>query len=383
MKILTALTYYRPHHSGLTIYTERLARALSKRGHEITILTSLFDPELKDEEHINGVKVQRMPVMFHLSKGVIMPKMWIKAWGLVKDADVVHLHLPQFDAMLIALYARLMRKPVLVTYHCDLLLPKGLIHSLANLGSDITNLITASLADKIIANSQDYIDHSPFLLCFKDKCEAIAPPIITEELSEEQAEAFRKANKIEAGQKVIGMMGRLATEKGAEFAIEAMPEILKRYPNARIIHGGQYKNVMGEEKYYEKLAPLIEALGSHWQFLGVVTEEQKSALFHHSDVLVAPSLNSTESYGMVQMEAMFCGTPAVCFDLPGSREPVRVTGMGEIVPMKDVHALAETIIRVLENSEKYQGDVEKIRREYSPEASAEKYEKIIEVLVGK
>ena len=46
MKILIVLTYYRPHISGLTIYAERLAHALVKRGHQVTVLTSRFDPAL-------------------------------------------------------------------------------------------------------------------------------------------------------------------------------------------------------------------------------------------------------------------------------------------------------------------------------------------------
>ena len=49
MRILTVLTYYRPHTSGLTIYVDRLARTLAKRGHEVTVLTSQFDPELPRE----------------------------------------------------------------------------------------------------------------------------------------------------------------------------------------------------------------------------------------------------------------------------------------------------------------------------------------------
>ena len=45
-----------------------------------------------------------------------------------------------------------------------------------------------------------------------------------------------------------------------------------------------------------------------------------------------PSLNSTESWGIVQVESMSCGTPVVATDLPGVRMPVKMTGMGRIVP---------------------------------------------------
>ena len=46
MKILEVLTYYRPWVSGLTIYVERLSRALVKQGHDVTVLTSQYDLSL-------------------------------------------------------------------------------------------------------------------------------------------------------------------------------------------------------------------------------------------------------------------------------------------------------------------------------------------------
>jgi glycosyltransferase involved in cell wall biosynthesis len=73
MRILTALTYYLPHISGLTIYTERLSKALADRGHQVTILTSQFDRTTPLEEHFDGVQIIRVPVVMRVSKGVIMP----------------------------------------------------------------------------------------------------------------------------------------------------------------------------------------------------------------------------------------------------------------------------------------------------------------------
>ena len=50
MKILTVLTYYRPHTSGLTIYAERLAQAFVKRGHQVTVMTTQYEKSLPREE---------------------------------------------------------------------------------------------------------------------------------------------------------------------------------------------------------------------------------------------------------------------------------------------------------------------------------------------
>ena len=69
MKILTVLTYYRPHTSGLTIYVERLARTLAAQGHQVTVLTSQYEPDLPREEVVDGVRILRAPVMLRISKG--------------------------------------------------------------------------------------------------------------------------------------------------------------------------------------------------------------------------------------------------------------------------------------------------------------------------
>ena len=73
MKILFILTYYRPHVSGLTIYVERLAKALAERGHTVTVLTSHYTQDLPNEEQMDGVRVVRAPVAFRFNKGVVMP----------------------------------------------------------------------------------------------------------------------------------------------------------------------------------------------------------------------------------------------------------------------------------------------------------------------
>lgn len=63
MKILIVLTYYRPHTSGLTIYAERLAKALVNRGHTVTVLTSQFEKSLQEREILDGVNIVRVPIL--------------------------------------------------------------------------------------------------------------------------------------------------------------------------------------------------------------------------------------------------------------------------------------------------------------------------------
>jgi glycosyltransferase involved in cell wall biosynthesis len=97
MNILQILTYYRPHISGLTIYVERLSKAFAKQGHSVTVLTSQYDKNLPLVEATEGVVIQRVPVAFRVSKGVIMPSFGPTAWRMVRWADIIHLQTSSLD----------------------------------------------------------------------------------------------------------------------------------------------------------------------------------------------------------------------------------------------------------------------------------------------
>ncbi|RPH61545.1 MAG: glycosyltransferase, partial [Chloroflexi bacterium] len=273
MRILTVLTYYRPHTSGLTIYAERLAEAFARRGHEVTILTSHFDKSTPAEETRNGVKIVRAPVLFRVSKGVIMPTLGWLAWKHVTQNDVVQLHLPQFDAPGFAYRARLLGKLAILTYHCDLQLPTGLFNRLVNLVVDNFNAIAAMLSNHIVTYTQDYADHSPFLSRYRDKLTPILPPVQLPPVLPGAIRAFAESHQTAARRPVIGMATRFATEKGVEILLAALPGIFEKYPNAQVLFAGQHLNVMGEEQYFARLAPQIreyEAQG-RWTFLGNLT----------------------------------------------------------------------------------------------------------------
>jgi glycosyltransferase involved in cell wall biosynthesis len=380
MRILSALTYYRPHYSGLTIYAERLARALVSRGHQVTVLTSRYDRSLPAREMRDGVQVIRPRVLMHISKGVLMPTMFYWAWVSIRQADIVHLHLPQLDAAYIALISHMLGKPVVLTYHCDLLLPKGFVHSVANQVSHLANRISLGLADDVVVNTLDYAQESTFLRHYLSKIRAIPTPVELSTPLPEDIQALQRRVGLQPGQPVIGMVARLAAEKGVEYLVEALPQILTAYPTARVLHVGQYQNVLGEEEYAQKLAPMIQALGEHWTFLGILPAPELSAFYQLCDVTVLPSLNSTESFGIVQVESMANGTPVVASNIPGVREPVRITGMGQTVPPGDALALAKRINEVLDYPERYQGNVEAVKEQFAPQHIAAEYEILFQEL---
>jgi glycosyltransferase involved in cell wall biosynthesis len=377
MRILTALTYYRPHTSGLTIYAERLAEALVRRGHTVTVLTSRHDPASALEETRNGVRIRRVPVAFRLSKGVIMPTFGFVATREILSHDVQLLHLPQFDAAGLALRGRVWKRPTIVTYHCDLLLQPGAFNRLVNVAVTWANHITARFAHRIVAYTEDFAQHSPYLTRYAAKRVQILPPVDLPE-PDVAALAARAGDHLEKAGPVVGMATRLASEKGIEVLLDALPAVLERYPDARVLYAGQHQDVWGEQQYAARVMPRIEQhqQAGRWKFLGVLEPAAMAAFFDAIDVLVVPSLNSTESFGLIQIEAMMRGTPAVAADLPGVRQPVRMTGMGRVVPVGDAPALADAILDILERGCSSAWSPGQVAARFHPDRCAEHYERL-------
>jgi len=383
MHILIGLTYYRPHTSGLTIYAERMARAFARRGHEVTILTSQDDDSLARLDCLDGITVVRVPPLMRVSKGLLMPGMPSMAWKLARRADVVNLHMPQLDAAYIAWIGKMMHKPVVLTYHCDLRLPHGLIHSVANQVSHAANHVAAWGSDAIVSLTRDYAEHSPYPIHYLDKLHVLDAPVELAPAGEADIRAFREKFGIHPGQRIIGMAARLATEKGVEFLVQALPQVLEHVPNARLLYVGTYQNVVGEDEYAARILPLIQGLKDHWSLVGNLSPVEMTAFFKTLEVLVMPSLNSTEAFGLVQVEAMSCGTPVIATDLPGVRVPVKMSGMGKIVPVADAGAIAQAILGILAEPERYRGNEAEIRHKYSPDVIAAGYEKLFQDILQK
>lgn len=385
MKILTVLTYYRPHTSGLTIYAERLARAFVKRGRQVTVMTTQFDPSLPREEFMDGVKVVRVPVAARVSKGTIAPTFGLVATQLVAQHDVVQLHLPQFDAPGVALRARLFGKPAVLTYHCDLLLPPGVFNRFVNSVVHFQNNMAGMLAHHISTYTQDYADHSPYLSRYASKLTPILPPVEMPDPLPGAVQAIAEKYRTHERRPVIGMVTRFAAEKGVEVLLDALPTIFKKYPNAQVLYAGQHQNVMGEQAYFDRLAPRIREyeISGHWTFLGNLAPVDLAAVYPNLDVLTVPSLNSTEAFGLVQIEAMMNGVPCVPSALPGVRQPVTMHGMGRVSKIGDAVDLAAAILEVLDNPQKYKGDVAAIKKTYDPATTAQEYEKLFARLMGK
>jgi glycosyltransferase involved in cell wall biosynthesis len=378
VKILFILTYYRPHVSGLTIYVERLAKALASRGHAVTVLTSRYAKDLAAEETVEGVRVVRVPVARRLNKGVFMPTFPFLAWREIRAHEVISIHLPQVEGALASFLTRLASRKPIITYHCDLHMPPVWYGKIVDRLTFLDNLLAGVLADKIVAYTQDFAEHSPFLARFRAKVRVILPPVVIPEPNQAGIDFLRRRVELKNGQPVIGFAARFAYEKGANYLIGALPRILQSLPDARVVFAGPYgRDVIGET-IWEDLQPLIKQYQPYLVFLGTLSPSQMADFFALCDVLIVASINNTESFGLVQVEAFMCGTPVVATDLPGVRQPVKMTGMGEIVPPADSEGLAAGILKVLAAPDHYAVPRAEVIRLFDMQGTVMEYERLFD-----
>jgi len=144
---------------------------------------------------------------------------------------------------------------------------------------------------------------------------------------------------------MVLMVSRLERHKGVDVLLRSVPHVLAVCPDARfVIAGPPHPSV---PKY--ELDNLVTDLGigNHVQFAGQVPDEELAALYRRASVCVLPSYY--EAFGLVAAEAMAFGVPVVATSAGGLPEVVEDGVTGILVPPGDVRALAEAIVRVLDD----------------------------------
>ena len=373
LKILIILLYYHPHSTGLTHYVRMLAEALARRGHEVTVVASCHSSDLPlGETTMNGVRVVRLWAPIALSRGRVMPTYPWAIYRLLREHDVVNMHIPLLETALVAFLSRIAGVKIIPTHHGDLILPKSLANDIITKIMFALYNYLAKRVPCIIGLSDDYADNSYYLRPYRQKVRIIYPPMIIPRPAPAGVEALRAKWQREGGP-LIGYAGRFVQEKRPDLLIRALDVINGVYPNARIVFAGEYD--ISYEGTWQRQQALVNKYQSQLIFLGLIRDKQALANFYAAcDVLVMPS--DSDCFPLVQGEAMLCGTPVVMTDIPGGRVAVKITGMGKLAKPGDWRSIGEATLAVLQDPEKYTQPRDVISGIFSFEDTVNRYESI-------
>lgn len=351
LNILLSSTYFYPYLSGLTDYPLALAKHFAKTSN-ITVLTFQHQRNLAKKTKYKNINIYRLPVHIRIFKGLwnfFYPFLALKE---VIKADIILINLPQFEGFILAVWAKLWHKKVYAIYHCELDFNKNIFYKAVARMANFSAQITCVLADKIIVYTKDYALNSSVLKKFLAKTTAVLPPVT---LALPDKGYFDKLQKISKDRSpIIGFSGRIAREKGLEYLFRAVKILQKTYPGLVLLCAGPYgRQVAGEENYYQKIKKIMDRDKISAIFLGKLSKSELASFYQVIDLLVLPSVNKTEAFGMVQIEAILSGKPVVASDLPGVRIPVVMTGMGETAKISNGQDLAQKIKTVWQNKDRY------------------------------
>lgn len=349
--IAAFLYYYEPYTSGLSKYAGSIINELAK-DNNVTVITSLYDKNLKKEETKNTVLIKRFPVLLALGKGVIAPAMIIHLIWNRRKYDKVLFFLPLAESGIVSLFLR--KKQIYAFYVCDLNMGNGFVNKFIEKVSYTLARITLNKAEKIVPLSKDYFNFSKvYRDKYKDKVAALFPKTELEykKVSDSEMSSYKKRLTIKNDDFVVGFLGRIVYEKGIDYLIDAVEILKQKIPNLKVIIGGDYKNIRGGS-IYDIIKDKIEANNDVVTVTGFVADEDIPKFFSSLNVFVLPSIDPLEAFGIVQVEAMKYGVPVVASGLPGVREIVQKTGFGIISEPKSASAIAEAILDIYNNSEK-------------------------------
>ena len=335
MRIAHIAPVFPPIRGGMGTAAYQQARALAHLGAEVTGFTRR---DARPASRPPGVEVVELPALIIKGNAACLPQV---LWRL-QGYDLVHLHYPFFGtAELVAARRLLAGPPVVLQYQMDVVGRGWLAYAFRWHRRTIFPFIV-KLADGIVVTTTDYAATS-FLgpqVAGSDSRVAVIPHGI--DLNHLSPNGDGESDRARLGITrrplifFLAQLDRTHYFKGLHILFDA----LARIPQAALVVGGD-GNMRRE---YEARAQSL-GLADRVRFAGDISDEQLPSYYRAADVVVLPSVDRTEAFGLVLLEAMACGRPVVASRLPGVRTLVDEGRTGYLVDPGNAKDLAEKIER--------------------------------------
>ena len=343
MKVLHIGKFFYPHKGGLEFYMRDTVVEFARRGVTCAALVHQHEADAGDSDAVyetggTKIRVVRAAVQFNLLFTPFSRSFRRQMERLLDEfrPDVLHLHLPNPSVFWVLTSARAKRIPWVIQWHSDVIaatLPMKVAY--AAYRPFEKRLLQRAAA--VVVSSQTYLDASEPLADYRDKCHVVPLGIDVSRYSQ----YLQAANKRQSGLKALPQgdsearvsvggpsdpndeshsptapqplrvlaVGRLTYYKGFRYLLDAVA----RVPDIRLTLVGT-----GDES--DDLRQRAKKLGitDRVEFTGGLDDAGLVRAFQACDCLCLPSIERTEAFGVVLLEAMYFGKPILSSRLPGS-----------------------------------------------------------------
>ena len=383
LNILHIGKYYPPYHGGIENFLSDLAEAQVAVGHRVTVLCHHHKRALKTtREARNGVKVIRARNLGNIAYAPFSPGFTRAVMSLEKtnSHDLIHVHLPNLSALFLTSCTAL--PPIVIHWHADVVSAPGM--SSLRLLYPFYGILEKKFlarASKIIVTSTDYLETSKPLTPYSKRCRVVplglnprrmtapcsirrfghgcvdsgrpsSPSGIQDALDgiryptgpfngfEEQKTLWDRISGVRC---LAVAVGRFTIYKGFDLLVRAASLV----PEVTFV-------IVGDGPLRKRIISLRRHLGVERNVLlpGMLSDRELHLLLGLSDMVILPSIERTEAFGLVLLEAMYYAKPLITTRVPGSGMNMVNTHdeTGLVVPPNDIQSLAQAIDRLYSHS---------------------------------
>ena len=344
MKIAQIVSTFPPYHGGIGNVAYCLSDHLSRLKYEVTVFTPM--KKWSDFDYKSFFKIHHLvPQVFYGNAAVVFQLLY-----RCFNYDIIHFHYPFLGACLPIYFLKKIRGKkvkLIFHYHMDLV-GQGWRKFIFQIYNIFFLRCLVSIADQVIYTSVDYLKSSIIMPYFEKSPQKFVeiPNGVDIEYFSPQPKSPRLVKRYSLeGKKVVLFVGGLDSShyfKGINILLKAVQLIGRSDFKLIIVGDGDLRPV------YQDLAEDF-GLSDQVIFTGYIVDEELVKYYNLCDVFVLPSIDKSEAFGMVLLEAMSCAKPVIASDLPGVRQVVDKKVNGRLFKPKDIENLAEQLKKLLDN----------------------------------
>ena len=338
LRVLHIGKYFPPHAGGMETYLLDLMVVQHRQGQQVTALVHASSATAVDRDQqvdaLDGTsfKVRLAARWFNLGFVPVSPFFWLSALKLIRQfkPNIIHIHHPNLSAAWLLLLPIARKVPWVAHWQSDILTPSSsrfVRFCYAFYRPFEQRLLNRSAV--IFATSSSYVEGSQALRNNLSTVKVLPLGLDTRRLPDpDQLQPMDRPQ----GSPLVLFLGRLAGYKGLPTLLNA----IARLPDVHcwLVGDGSERRILEDEVARLKIQDRV-------RFVGAVNEEQKWRYLKTADVVVLPSTDKNEAFGMVILEAGHLDKSMVVTDIEGSGTAWVAGQFGAtVVAASDLDALA-------------------------------------------